>query len=260
MLEEEDHASNDSLPTTTEEISTTNETENESQTNEPQITNGPYAQSGWQTSGQLLQFPNEQESTTDLVQTLSNSSESAIEQNGKDIETAEPKSKKENAKLVLALGEQEKQPETVEGESIEMSTDDSINNSTDSSEFNGEHLNETSTIKPLAELETTSEPQSETVDVSEVQTGESTNPSEDQVPSKSSIQSVPGAIFIQLADGLFQRIIYLAPPNSLVPVATVPLANLQFQQLIQQSQSQPFSFNPIGTPRVVTFTSQYQAY
>lgn len=67
--------------------------------------------------------------------------------------------------------------------------------------------------------------------------------------------------FIQLPDGSLQRIVYVAPQTSQaqaqVAFVTQP-SSVPFQQL-NQAPNNPFGYNPITNPRIVTFSTQYNA-
>lgn len=67
----------------------------------------------------------------------------------------------------------------------------------------------------------------------------------------------PSGYFIQLPNGSFQRIVYIAPQSLQVQtqsaIASQP-TNAPFQQL-QQATINPFGYNPITNPKIVTFSS-----
>lgn len=105
-------------------------------------------------------------------------------------------------------------------------------------------------------VETISEPDAESVEV------ETTEPSKEAVPEVPQHEQPPSpqavnTFFVQLSDGSFQRVVFLnaqAPfPNAPVTAAYTAQPFLQSQQLVVN----PFS--SFGTPKLVTYTSQYQS-
>lgn len=130
-------------------------------------------------------------------------------------------------------------------ESTEAETDFSTTENSDEA---------TTTSNPRSEnLESTPEPDAEAVDVEKSnEEGKKVNKNE-QLPSP-----LPQAGFlIQLPDGTFQRIVYVAPQTSSDSVPQPPTS--QIQQFTQAPNS-PFGFNPITNPRIVTFSTQYNAW
>ena len=108
-------------------------------------------------------------------------------------------------------------------------------------------------------IETTSEPDAESVDVDEVAARSEPEPEAAVVPSAVPAAVPPpvvspGGYFFQLPNGSFQRVMYFSPSNGL-PVG----ANLEIQPVIQAQQ--PTVVNSfVSTPRFVTFSSQYQSW
>lgn len=236
--------------------------------------NGPYLPKGWRPIGQLLVLPfavrENVESTTTVESTSFNdqSTESNDETSTTPVvpaqrqlptETSEPKFrktapyKKPTVKLVGELkvttneDSKQKSKENSKGNSAE--TSDSDNATTEQSD------EAATTVDPKSEnLETTSEPQSEAVDV------ETSNEDGQQSPNAQQPPQIPQtAFFVQLPDGSLQRIVYLAPQTPAQAAFVSQPANVPFQQL-NQSPNYPFGFNPITNPKIVTFSSQYQAY
>lgn len=103
--------------------------------------------------------------------------------------------------------------------------------------------------------ENTAETTDETVDVEKSNEEEKKQMTNAQVPS-----GEQAGYFIQLPDGSFQRIVYVAPQTTKAQAAFVPQpANVLFQQLNQQAPNNPFGYNPITNPKIVTFSTQYNA-
>lgn len=77
-----------------------------------------------------------------------------------------------------------------------------------------------------------------------------------QVPS-----TQPAGYLIQLPDGSFQRIVYVVPQTRQVQTQGAFISqsnNIPFQQL-QQATNSPFGYNPIINPKIITFSTQYNA-
>lgn len=240
----------DTSSTTTAAPEQNEDVENSEQTTE----NAPYKSTGWRPSGQLLVLPfevsaNQNFESTTTVESITSDDEPTntenltTEQEAKGehlkLENSEPKTKttaykRPPLKLSGALKAE------VKNDSLESNEATSI-----TTESNDE--SETTTLVNGA-LETTSEPDSEAVEV------------KNQVPNQQPhLPQGPfqPSFFVQLPDG-YQRIVYFpAQPPSVQPVVTA--ANVHFQQSVQP-QVTSFGLNPITNPRIVTFSSQYQAF
>lgn len=235
-------------PTTTEQEQTPAEAEGRSGTN------GPYPPSGWKPEGVLLVLPLDaqaSETTTAIAEDVTTTtlpSEIAEPQGRSQSDAAPyaPSGWKPSGQLLLLPNEQE----TLAESSPAAANRDQENNENDDKEPTTVDAKATATTdKPLARLETTSEPDAEPVDVN-VQ-GQN-NPAPNTPPV---IQAaVPGAYFVQLPNGSLQRIIYLAAPLAAPAAVAAPIAtsNVQYQQLIQAQ--------PNIAPRVVAYTTQYQSW
>lgn len=237
--------------------------QNEDEEKSEQTTeNAPYKVAGWKPTGNLLVLPFEVsanqnfESTTTVESTTFDDEPTSTENpttgaqaKGEqlELETSEPKTKTAAYK---------RPPLKVSGAlkaEVASSDDSSESNESTSTTTESNDESESTTVVNGA-LETTSEPNSEAVDVENTK---SENPASNQQPQLPQGPFQP-AFFVQLPDGSYQRIVYFpAQPPSVQPVATA--ANVQFQQLVQP-QVTPFGFNPIANPRIVTFSSQYQAF
>lgn len=226
--------------------------------------NAPYKSAGWRPSGQLLVLPFElrarqnleststvESSTFDDEQaTTENPTTEAAKGELKEFETSEPKKS--------GAFKRPPPPLKVSG-ALKVQSAESNEDTSTTTEANDDM--ETTTVV-LGELETTSEPDSEAVDVEKSKDDESStkqaDPNQQQVPN-----AFQPAFFVQLPDGTYQRIVYLpAPAVQSAQAAFVQQptgANFQFQQLVQP-QVTPFGFNPITNPKIVTFSSQYQAF
>lgn len=69
----------------------------------------------------------------------------------------------------------------------------------------------------------------------------------------------PAGYFVQLPDGSFQRIVAFVTPQDRPQAALVAQpSNVPFQQLYQATNN-PFGYNPITNPKIVTFSAQYNA-
>lgn len=235
--------------------------------------NGPYLPKGWRPLGQLLVLPfavrENLESTTTVDSTTFNdqstetndeSSTTPVDPAQRQLpaETSEPKFKKTapyKRPTVKLVGELKV---TTNEDSKQKSRGNSKENSAESDNKTTEQSDEAATtVDPKSEnLETTSEPQSEAVDV------ENSNEDGQQSPNAQQPQApqIPQTAFIvQLPDGSFQRIVYLTPQTPAQAAFVSQPANVPSQQL-NQSPNYPFGFNPITNPKIVTFSSQYQAY
>lgn len=245
-----------STSTTTTTAATPEQQQNEDEERSEQTTeNAPYKLAGWRPSGQLLVLPfdvranQNLESTTADDEPISTTENPTTEKqaNGEqlELESSEPKTKTAAYK---------RPPLKVSGALIAEVSDDSSESNSEATSTITESSDESETTTVFnGALETTSEPNSEAVDVENTK---SENPAPNQQPQLPQGPFQP-AFFVQLPDGSYQRIIYFpAQPPSVQPEAT---ANIQFQQLVQP-QVTPFGFNPITNPRIVTFSSQYQAF
>lgn len=263
-------------------VETTNSEDDLATTTENSENEGPYSPSGWKPSGQLLILPNEEIAVSATAQPTPEQPTARCQQekqSGRLINKAEQIEQEEIAVAdnneseattpttnSNAKGDAEKIGTT---ESKEQKTNGKLETDNSSEDANDDATTETpssSTQQPSSKLETTSEPESETVDV-ELQP-ESQSPAVGRaVPPL--LQSQPGAFIIQLPDGSLQRFVFVAAqPNAVLPNANLPpnalLPVSPFQQLVQpqaaSQSSQTFGHNPIASPRVVTFSSQYQAF
>lgn len=242
---------------------------------------GPYSPPGWRPAGRLLVLPNEnfaattteepttepsttqrqqknqsgrlsaQQSEQEEIAVADNASEgstpasnSNVKDDAEEIEEAEPQKQKENGKL-----------------EAENSSDESNGTTTEADNES------TTTEQPSSKLETTSEPESEAVDVEQQPKPVNTGGQSQPPPLGPGVQ--PGSFIIQLPDGSLQRFVFIAAPNAVLPPANLqpnailPVSTSPFQQLIQPQAAQTpqqFGYNPIASPRVVTFSSQYQSF
>lgn len=190
-----------------------------------------YVQLRLQSSGQLKQSPSEQDeiAAAAKVDTTKSGITPEKSDDSEEVESNEPKTIKENGKLKVEDSEEKEDATTETTETIK----------------NDSNNTKSTTDKPSANLETTSEPDAESVNVEQK-----------SIPSRPQ-QPLPGAspvivpasspvIFLQLSDGTLQRMIYPFYPQS-------------SQQLIQSPLPQPFAV-PAASPRVVTYTSHYQSF
>lgn len=235
----------------------------------------PYPPRGWVPFGQLLVLPvavrENFESTTTVESSTFNESETTEETpttetqatNGQiqEVETSEPKTKQSAAHkrpggptIVIIKG---KKVGELKVEAKQEAKEESKDESTETNEATTETADEATTTtndSKSENLETTSEPDAEAVDVeqSNEEGKQAADPQAPQVPQT--------GFFIQLPDGSFQRIVYVAPQTPQTQAAFVPQpANVPFQQLNQQPNN-PFGYNPITSPRIVTFSTQYNAW
>lgn len=110
------------------------------------------------------------------------------------------------------------------------------------------------------------EAKQESTETTEVNDGgvddEKSNKEEDKQTINAQVPSSQSAgYFIQLPDGSFQRIVYIAPQTAQAPAQAALVSqstNIPFQQL-QQATNYPFGYNPIINPKIVTFSTQYNA-
>lgn len=250
----------------------------------PTNQNGPYLPQGWRPLGQLLVLPfairENLESTTTVESSTLNDDEttevvsttqSIASEQQLQVETSEPKInkltpyKRPTVKLVGELKVTTKDETKVESkENSTENSDESIEATEQSDEATTtEQSDEATTIvnSKSENLETTSEPQSEAVDV-EKTNEEGQQPANAQQPQPQIPSTTQTAFFIQLPDGSFQRIVYLTPQTSVQSafVQQPQQSNVAFQQPNQSPINYPFGFNPIVNPKIVTFSSQYQAY
>lgn len=248
----------------------------------------PYPARGWVPLGQLLVLPvavrsENVESTTTVESTTFNDSDATEETpttesqatNGQlqEVETSEPKSKPSAAHktspggptIIIVKGKKVGELKVeAKQEAKEESKDEANDESTETNEATTETATDANddantTADPKSEnLETTSEPDSEAVDV-EKSNEEGKQATNAQAPAAPQT----GSFFIQLPDGTFQRIVYVAQPQAAQqpqPQAALVQqpAIVPFQQLNQAPN--PFGYNPITNPRIVTFSTQYNAW
>lgn len=247
-----------------------------------------YYPQGWRPFGQLLVLPvavrENFESTTTVESTTFNDAETTTEiptttdtprTSGQlqEVETSEPKIKKtashKRPTVIIIKGKKigELKLETTEEtkeepkkntkdeskEDSEESVETSESNEADSTTTESADEASTTTDPKSENLETTSEPDSEAVDVEKSnEEGKQSTNTQDGNPTQ--FPAVPQTgFFIQLPDGSFQRIVYAQTAFNPQPV------NTQIQQL-NQTPNYPFGFNPISNPRIVTFSTQYNAW
>lgn len=240
----------------------------------------PYPPRGWVPFGQLLVLPvavreearekqnGNLESTTTVESSTSDDSEAteqtptteAQSNNGQlqEVETSEPKTKlaahkqpgSPGSTIIIVNGKKTGQ---LKVEAKQKAKEES----TESNETTTETADEatTTTDAKSENLETTSEPDAEAVDV------EKANEKGKEMNNAAGPQVPPSGFFIQLPDGSFQRIVYVAPQTPQTQAAFVPQpANVQAFQQLNQSPNFSFGFNPITNPRIVTFSTQYNAW
>lgn len=257
---------------------------------------GPYPPSGWKPLGRLFLLPNEQLTATTtqvpaaevpttvvpatkqtqsqgqqkgpsgrLVAEKSEQDEIAVADNTLENVPQEPNENvKDDAEEIETTTELKKENASgkLEAESPCETTDESRSDTTTEAEA-------TTTQQTSSKLETTSEPDSEAVEQPKVVNNVQPQPPVVGAAVPPFIQAGPGAFLIQLPDGSLQRFVFVAAsngippsanlaPNQLVPVATSPFQELAQPQAVQAQQ--PFGYNPIAAPRVVTFSSQYQSF
>lgn len=220
----------------------------------------PYSPNGWIPAGRLLLLPNEKvtATTTEVPATTeqpcvpSNQFGRLQTQTGEQEEIAvadnepyPPNAADENDDAEEIITPQPKK-QNKNGKLQAGDATESSNNSNDSTESQP-----SSTTSPSSKLETTSEPDAEAVDV-----GQQPQPQGRERPAIA--PSNPGAFVVQLPDGSLQRFVFVATPNGLVPVSRPPFQQLVQPQIAQVPQSYPQ--NSIASPRVVTFSSQYQSF
>lgn len=267
---------------------TQNDEGNSEQVTEPPFTlnaPAPYYPRGWRPFGQLLVLPvavrQNFESTTPVESsTLSDSETETTEENPSTeaqatsgqlqaVETSEPKEQKTAAhkrptiviiskgkkvgELKFAPKEESKKEESRKEESTENSENDSATTENDDAD------GATNTDPKSENLETTSEPDSEAV-APENSNNDGKQLTNTQGANQPQLPPFPqAAFFIQLPDGSFQRIVYVAPQTPpQAPFVPQP-ASTESQQL-NQAPNNPFGFNPITNPRIVTFSTQYNAW
>lgn len=226
--------------------------------------NAPYKLAGWRPSGQLLVLPfevraNQNLESTTTVESVTFDDEQTSTENPTteeptkgeqlQLETSEPKGKSAAYR---------RPPLKVSGAlTAEVSDDSSESNEATSTTTESDDETETTSAVTGA-LETTSEPNSEAVDVEKTESEK--NPAPNQPPQLPQGPFQP-AFFVQLPDGSYQRIVYFPAQTPPVQQTVATAANVQFQQQqLVQPQVTPFGYNPISNPRIVTFSSQYQAF
>lgn len=234
----------------------------------------PYPPRGWVPFGQLLVLPvvarENLESTTSVESSTFNDSETTEQTptneshatNGQvqEVEINEPKTKqsaahKRPSPTIIIV--KSKKLGDLKVEAKGEAKQDSNGDSNESNETTTETTDEAiiTTDSESENLETTSEPDAEAVDV------EKSNQEGKQVNNAQVPQIPQTGFFIQFPDGSLQRIVYnVAPQTPQTQAAFVPQpANVPFQQL-NQSPNYPFGYNPITNPRIVTFSQQYNAW
>lgn len=240
-----------------------------------------YLPQGWRPFGQLLVLPfavrENLESTTTVESSTLNDAETTEEPSTTTetfatrgqprVETSEPKVKKTapyKRPTVKLVGELKVAPKEATKQKPQENSKENSSESNETESTSTETSDEatTKTNAKSENLETTSEPQAEAVDVEE-SNEEGKQATSNQQPTQVQPQApqVPQtALFVQLPDGSLQRIVYL-PQQTPAQAAFIPQpANVQFQQLNQAPATYPFAINPITNPKIVTFSSQYQAF
>lgn len=271
--------------------STTSDEEFSATTDNSENIGGPYPPSGWKPAGQLLLLPNEEiaVTTTEVPTTEHEQPTTQLQQKNQSGQLVAQRTEQEEIAVAdnesedtASLSETNAKEDAEEIETAEpkktvngKSEDDNSSESAEESNSTSTEAQPSSTEQPSSKLETTSEPDSEAVDV-EQQPGSVNNGEQGQSQRPEAgaevpplLQSGPAAFIIQLPDGSLQRFVFIAAPQGVLPTANsppnalLPVANSPFQQLVQPQltqAAQPFGYNPIASPRVVTFSSQYQAF
>lgn len=245
----------------------------------------PYAPSGWKPFGRLLLLPNEEvvatttavPATTAMPTTTAQPTTLPPKKNLSGRLSAKEQSEQEE----IAVADNEAEEVTNsnaknDAEEVETGVPKNPNGKVEAHNSSTEETTDSSTEpavteQPSSKLETTSEPDAEAVDI-EQQPKPVNNGGQAQPPVAGPggpavppiLQANPGAFIVQLPDGSLQRFVFITAPNTnLPPNAIVPVATSPFQQLVQPQAvqaPQTFGYNPIASPRVVTFSSQYQAF
>lgn len=226
----------------------------------------PYPPRGWVPFGQLLVLPvavrGNVESTTTVESSTFNESEATEEtpttEQLQEVETSEPKTKLSAAHkrpggptIVIIKG---KKVGELKVEAKQEAKEEESSETNETTTETADEATTTTNDQKSENLETTSEPDAEAVDVeqSNEEGKQAANPQGPPVPQT--------GFFLQLPDGSFQRIVYVAPQTPQAQAAFVPQpANIPFQQL-NQAPNNPFGYNPITSPRIVTFSTQYNAW
>lgn len=221
----------------------------------------PYPPSGWRPAGRLLVLPAgvlyvaAQPPPPTTTEVSESTTTEAAEPT--TTEVAEPRTQAFTAELSVkglpTTEESATDVTTTESATTEANTteDDATEETTEAVAV-GDRLGQT-------KVETTSEPDAESVEVAATE-----EPKQEEVPEIPQHEQPPSphavnTFFIQLADGSFQRVIFLNAPAP-APFPNVPVtAAYQAQPFFQ---SQPLVANPfysLATPKLVTYTSQYQS-
>lgn len=115
--------------------------------------------------------------------------------------------------------------------------------------------------KKVGELKAEAKPE-ESTEANENGTETSDKEAEDEAKQTTNAQlpsAEPAGYFVQLPDGSFQRIVAFVTPQERPQAALVSQpTNVPFRQLYQAT-SNPFGYNPITNPKIVTFSAQYNA-
>lgn len=205
----------------------------------------PYPPTQWLqiaglTNGQLLVLPvavrenSESTSSNDSDNTEETSTTESQAANGQvqEVETSEPKSKPSAAHkrpgptIIIIKGKKVGELKVQANQGAKQESAETSENTTETTE--------------------------ETVDA------ENSNEAEKKQTTNGNAQVLAGAqpgYFVQLPDGSYQQIVYFAPQTAFAAQPT----NVPFQQLNQQASFNPFGYNPIVNPKIVTFSTQYNA-
>lgn len=211
-----------------------------------------YPQLRVQSSGRLILVPTEQEEIPQGGRAIPSPAVSTAQMSESDdgeaeqLETSEPKAVTTNGKLISEQEEADEEPTTTDKDDCEPQND-----ANDEEEAKMVATSQ----RPSENLETSSEPEAESVNV------EDENKEQRKKAAAQPKEQVPNAAFtpnaapviLQFPDGSYQRVVFLS--------AGPQIAQPTFAgQLIHPNSQQTLPFNQFASPRVVTFTSQYQAY
>lgn len=114
--------------------------------------------------------------------------------------------------------------------------------------------------KKLGPLKAEIKPE-ETTDANENATGKSDEATEEDddkqtTQPQTAPSAQPAGYFVQLPDGSLQQIVAFVTPQEQTQAAfTSPPSNIA----LQQAPYNPFGYNPITNPKIVTFSAQYNA-
>lgn len=284
-----DQSNNDS--TTVESTTSTDDLYTTTDGGENVNAGGPYPPSGWKPTGPLLVLPNEPRpaTTTELPTTEQPTTVQPTTQSQQKNPSGRLTAQKNDREEIAVADNAPENAQTASDANVNDDAEEIETNESKKSNANGkvesenssetdDEADETSTEtqaattqQPSSKLETTSEPDAEAVDVGQqpksFNVGGASQPPPPGPGVPPFVQSGHGAFIVQLPDGSLQRFVFVPASNpvlsnaNLQPNAFVPVATSPFQQLAEpQPAQQPFGHNPIVSPRVVTFSSQYQAF